>query len=158
MTRFGCGFNVPSATVLRSTSWGRAMISGKTTIGDAARPGTCHCSCFLDPVQLCRRAVARAGFCQHLGRSVPYASSRDAKRAFARARWHGRVAKARGASNPPWLRQLVLPLSDPAVSIATSFCFCTSKPTVQTVGTRTITWSGVRYTFDRSGKVIQVER
>ena len=28
----------------------------------------------------------------------------------------------------------------------------------KTVGTRTITWSGVRYTFDRSGKVIQVER
>jgi hypothetical protein len=29
---------------------------------------------------------------------------------------------------------------------------------LRTAGTRTITWSGVRYTFDKSGKVVRVER
>jgi hypothetical protein len=28
----------------------------------------------------------------------------------------------------------------------------------KTIGTRTISWSGVRYTFDRNGKVVRVER
>ncbi len=29
---------------------------------------------------------------------------------------------------------------------------------LRTIGNMTITWSGVRYTFDKSGKVILVER
>jgi hypothetical protein len=29
---------------------------------------------------------------------------------------------------------------------------------LKTIGTRTITWGGVRYTFDKAGKVTQIER